>query len=265
MSMDGVNKTLYIPLYGKAKVSAQGILLHDPKAEEIWKKEGFLLKGKEASKWLAYNMAMRAAVFDQWTAKLLKAHPEASLLHIGCGLDSRCLRVAEQGSTWYDIDFPQVIRERRKYYEDTPNYRMVGADIREESWKTEIPAGGTAVVVMEGISMYLRREELVKLLRGLKEQFSEVYLLMDCYSTFAAKASRYKNPVNQVGVTTLYGLDDPALLAKEAGICYRREHDLTPETLIRQLDRREQRIFNLLYAGKMAKSIYRLYEFDTKK
>ena len=33
--MDQVNKTLYIPLYGKAYVSRKGIILKDAKAEEI--------------------------------------------------------------------------------------------------------------------------------------------------------------------------------------------------------------------------------------
>ncbi len=33
--MNATNKTLYIPLYGKSLVSKKGILLHDPKAEEI--------------------------------------------------------------------------------------------------------------------------------------------------------------------------------------------------------------------------------------
>lgn len=33
--MDGVNKTLYIPLYGKAKVSKKNIILKDPTAEYI--------------------------------------------------------------------------------------------------------------------------------------------------------------------------------------------------------------------------------------
>ena len=59
--MDGVNKTLYIPLYGKAAVSRRGILLRDPKAEEIWAEAGFPLKGKAKS----YYMGMRAAVFDK--------------------------------------------------------------------------------------------------------------------------------------------------------------------------------------------------------
>lgn len=39
--MDGVNKTLYIPLYGKAFVSKRGLLLRDQKAEEIWAARDF--------------------------------------------------------------------------------------------------------------------------------------------------------------------------------------------------------------------------------
>ena len=51
--MNSVNKTLYIPLYGKACVSKKGLFLDDKKAEEIWETEGFALKGKSKSKWLA--------------------------------------------------------------------------------------------------------------------------------------------------------------------------------------------------------------------
>ena len=34
--MNEVNKTLYIPLYGKTQISKKGIILHDPMAERIW-------------------------------------------------------------------------------------------------------------------------------------------------------------------------------------------------------------------------------------
>ena len=78
--MDSVNKTLYIPLYGKALVSRLGILLHDPKAEEIWAAEGFALTGKAASKWLAYYMAMRASVMDRWTAEASRPWRSARLM-----------------------------------------------------------------------------------------------------------------------------------------------------------------------------------------
>ena len=260
--MDGVNKTLYIPLYGKAYVSGRGILLHDPQAEAIWQKEGFALKGKSASKWLAYNMGMRAKVFDNWVTEKLRAFPAAVVLHIGCGMDSRIQRVDAGKHHWFDIDFPEVIRERQKYFRETETYRMLPADMRQENWKTVIPGGGSAIVVMEGVSMYFRPEELRKLLRSFGTHFQEVHLLMDCYSDFAARASKYKNPINDVGVTTVYGMEDPKGLAKAAGLTYLREHSLTPATLIRELEPMERVIFSNLFAGKLARSIYRLYEFQ---
>lgn len=72
--MNEVNKTLFIPLYGKSQVSKKNIILNDPTAEKIWEEEGFPMHGKSKSKWLAYNMAMRARVFDDWTDEMLREH-----------------------------------------------------------------------------------------------------------------------------------------------------------------------------------------------
>ena len=262
--MDSVNKTLYIPLRGKAYVSRRGLYLKDEKAEQIWEAEGFELKGKAASKWLAYNMGMRAAVFDRWTREALEQQPNAMVLHIGCGLDSRCLRVAAGDRLWYDIDFPDVIRERQRYFRETENYRMLAADMRENAWRRQVPSGKQAIVVMEGVSMYLRPEELQALLNALREQFSQVRLLMDVYTSFAAKATKYKNPINEVGVTNVYGMDDPQPLAQKTGYRYVGEHSLTPPDLIAQLQPGERVIFSNLFAGKLAKKIYRLHELETK-
>ena len=259
--MDGVNKTLYIPLYGKAAVSRQGILLRDPMAEQIWDRAGFPLRGKSKSKWLAYNMGMRAAVFDAWLSGQMEQMPKAAVLHIGCGLDSRACRVGTGGHPWYDLDFPGVIAERRKYYRESGDYHMLGADARRTEWMDTVPAENGAIVVMEGVSMYLRREELLGLLAALTARFGTVSLLMDCYTVFAAKASKYRNPVNEVGVTRLWGVDDPRELERETGLTFLREHDLTPPDLVEQLSGFDRHFFRLMFAGGAAKKIYRLYEF----
>ena len=258
--MDNVNKTLYIPLYGKAYVSGRGLLLEDKKAEEIWAAEGFELKGRAKSKWLAYNMGMRSAVFDSWTKQQIRENPDAVVLHVGCGMDSRALRLGTENCQWYDVDFPEVIAERKRYFKETDSYHMIGSDIREENWLSGVPAGKTAVIVMEGISMYLQRSELKAVLKRWKSHFGEVRILMDTYTVFAAKATRYKNPINEVGVTEVYGFDDPKEL-EPAGITFLQEHSLTPDRLIRQLPRREQGFFRRMFAGKFARKIYRLYEF----
>ena len=81
--MDSVNKTLYIPLYSKSYVSKKGIILKDEKAEEIWDKEQFKLKGKSKSKWLSYYMGIRAAVFDEWLKEQMIKNSGAVVIHIG--------------------------------------------------------------------------------------------------------------------------------------------------------------------------------------
>ncbi len=257
--MNNVNKTLYIPLYGKAYVSKKGILLCDPKAEQIWQAEGFALKGKSKSKWLAYYMAMRARVFDRWLEKQMEADPDVVVLHIGCGMDSRISRVGDRGHLWFDIDFPEVIAERKRFYAETDSYQMLGADIRSETWLDQIPKN-RAIVVMEGVSMYLRPEDLEAVLKRIAGCFPSVQLLMDCYTTFAAKASRFKNPINDVGVTEVYGLDEPTVL-ESSGMRFLREHEMTPEDLIEELQGVENTMFKKLYAGNVAKKMYRLYEY----
>ena len=253
--MDNVNKTLYIPLYGKSCVSKRRIILHDEKAEQIWTAEGFPLKGKSKSKWLAYYMGMRSAVFDRWLAPKMEENPEAAVLHIGCGMDSRIIRVGERGHQWFDVDFPEVINQRRKYFEETDNYKMISGDLRETDWLEQLPKG-KAIVVLEGISMYLQPEELKAAFENLYAHFENVHILMDCYTVFAAKASKYKNPINDVGVTEVFGMDDPNVLPG-----FLREHEMTPQDMIDQLQGMEKRIFASLYAGGVAKKMYRLYEY----
>ena len=260
--MDNVNKTMYIPLYGKALVSGKGILLADKKAEEIWAAVQFPLKKKSKSKWLAYYMAMRAVAFDDWLKGQLATAEEAIVLHLGCGLDSRVLRVGTVSCPFYDVDFPAVIEEKRKYFEETDTYRMLAADIKDAAFLEGLPTAKKAIVVMEGISMYLSKEERATLLGALTARFEKVALLVDCYSPFSAKMSKIKNPIKDVGVTDVYGVKGPQALAEGTGLTFVKEHDITPKNLIEQLEKKEQKLFKWLYAGKMARSLYRLYEYE---
>jgi O-methyltransferase involved in polyketide biosynthesis len=259
--LNNVNKTLYIPLYGKAFVSKKGIILQDKKAEEIWEKEQFPLKGKSKSKWLAYYMSMRSAVFDEWTKEQTEESPDAVVLHLGCGLDSRVLRVGNPQTQWYDVDFEAVITERKRYYRETENYRMISADIKDSAFLETLPKAEKAVVVLEGVSMYLTNEELRRTLARLAKHFSRVSVLVDCYTPFAAKMSKIKNPINDVGVSNVYGIESPSVLEEGTGLTFVKERNITPRRFIDELKGSERFIFQTLYAGKTSKKLYKLYEY----
>lgn len=261
--MNEINKTLFIPLYGKAQVSRKNIILHDKKAEEIWDNEAFPIKGKAKSKWLTYFMAMRARVFDDWTDTMLRQNKNALVLHIGCGLDSRCLRVKEKYIEWVDADFADVIFQRRRYFEETANYKMEAADAAKIDDIMKLPDSSDVIVILEGISMYLTNVELKTLLYNLQKKYTAIHLLMDVYTEFAAKASKYKNPVNEVGVTKLYGTDDMKQLVTGTKLKMKTEHSLTPDILINELKGFDKIFFKTVFAGKMTGKIYRLYELET--
>lgn len=260
--MDPVNQTLFIPLYGKAWVSRRHILLNDPMAERIWEAEAFPIRGKAASKWLAYNMAMRARVFDAWTQKQLEPGGRALVLHIGCGLDSRCMRVNRGTAQWVDADFEQVIEVRRRYFSESDGYAMRALDASCEQDLLALPAADTAVVILEGVSMYLSAQALRRLMQILSDKYAQIHVLMDVYTQLAARLSRHRNPVNGLGVTTLYGVDDIQELVQGTRMRLVCEHAMTPKRLVDSLPGLERWGFKMLFPQNLYRKFYRLYELE---
>ena len=261
--MDSVNKTLYIPLYGKSYVSKKGLFLDDKKAEEIWEAESFSLKGKSKSKWLAYYMGIRSAVFDEWLKQQMENLPNAVVIHIGCGMDSRIIRVGTEKHKWYDVDFLDVIEERKRYYAEIGNYQMIAGDARDCKWLTNIKENKSAIVVMEGVSLYLTVNEMQNLADSLCAHFESFMLLVDAYTSFAAKMSKRRNPINDVGVTEVYGIDNPQAYQTEK-LAFIKEYTMIPQKYIDELKGFERFIFAKLYAGGFSKKLYRLYEYQKK-
>ena len=260
--MNEVNKTLYIPLYGKSKVSKQGIILNDSSAEKIWEEEGFTIHGRSKSKWLAYNMAMRARVFDDWTGRMLHQNENALVLHIGCGLDSRCMRVGSSYTRWIDCDLPDVITIRRKYFQESEKYQMMTLDASDSAQIGSLPDSETAIVVLEGLSMYLTNDQICNFLHALEIKYQNLQILMDVYTEFGARISKYKNPVNDVGVNILYGISDIRSVIRGLRIEPVAEHTFTPTALIDELPFAERFFFKLFFTGRLYRKIYRLYELE---
>ncbi len=259
--MDAASKTLYIPLYGKALISRKGILLNDPKAEEIWNKEGFALSGKSKSKWLAYYMGMRCSVIDELARQALLRYPDSTVLHIGCGLDSRAERIKAPFAKWYDIDLPEVIDIRRRHFTENERCTMLEGNAMQANFLETIPEKDNAVIVMEGISMYLTKEGIQALFSALASHFGKAYLIMDAYTEYALKVSKRGNPIKNVGASARFGFDDPHIFEADGGFRFESQHPITPAAKVDELCGFEKLFFKLLFAGQYADKLYRLYTY----
>ena len=261
MKLNNESKTMFIPLYGKAEVSKRNIFLKDSKAEEIVSKIDFDFKKLKQSKWLSLYMSVRSLLIDELCNKYLNEYKDVTVIHLGCGLDSRCMRVNMTYDNWYDIDYEDVINIRKDYFNEDDKYKMICSSVCDLSWIDKIDKHQNTLIVMEGLTMYLSDDELKKLIDGIENNFSNVHLIFDAYSKKAVKYSKYKNPVNQFGAKIKYGIDnkDEFLLLNDK-LKYVNSHNIYKED--KNFTGLEKFIFDKVYCGKIAQSLYRIYEFE---
>lgn len=138
-----------------------------------------------------YLVALRAKQFDDWSADFLTRHPNAVVLHLGCGLDGRAFRLDVPASvSWFDVDQPSVIALRRRLYDETEHYRMIGSSVTEPQWLDQVPSGRPTLVVAEGLLMYLREDETRPLLQRLTDRFDSGEMHFDTLSALAPLLSK---------------------------------------------------------------------------
>lgn len=264
MQLNNESKTLFIPLLGKALMSRDHLFLHDPKAEEIITKIDFDFHSLKQSKWLSMFMSVRALIFDELCNEYILDHPNATIIHLGCGLDSRCLRVNQNYKNWYDIDYQEVINIRKNFYNEDSSHKMIGSSVIDFKWLEQIEKNDHILVVAEGLTMYLAEEEIKKLIAHIHERFENVFLLFDAYSKKGVKTSKIKNPVNQMKAKVQYGIDSP-----EEFLSLNEKLEYVATHLIKKDDNNlpglTKFIFNCLYCGKISQSLYKIYEFKLKR
>jgi methyltransferase (TIGR00027 family) len=138
-----------------------------------------------------YLVTLRAKQLDDWCADYLQRHPDAVVLHLGCGLDGRAFRLDIPPSVlWFDIDQPSVIGLRRALYDDTEHYRMIGSSVTDPQWLDDIPTGRPTLIVAEGLLMYLSESEVRQLLQRLTDRFGHGEMLFDTLSALAPLLSK---------------------------------------------------------------------------
>lgn len=264
MELNNESKTLFIPLYGKALMSKNKLFINDPKAEEIIDRIDFNFSELKQSKWLSMYMAVRAKIIDEICRRYIAQNHNIIVIHLGCGLDSRCLRVNTDNVKWYDIDFENVINLRKQFYGENEKYKMIGKSVTDLSWLDRIDTNNqSALIVAEGLTMYLTEEELQQLLKGINSRFGNSNIVLDAYSKQAVKSSKLKNPVNQMNAEIKWGMNTPSDFTR-----LNENLEFIREYLIRDKENNlkgiTKFIFENLYCGKISESLYKIYEFKLK-
>ncbi|TDB84734.1 class I SAM-dependent methyltransferase [Actinomadura sp. KC216] len=213
--LSGVAETTLATLYGKALASRSADpVLVDRQAQDAVGRLDYDFSRLGVSRSTALGIALRSSYLDRWTREALSHHPDATVLHLGCGLDGRSQRVEPPPAVhWYDIDYPEVIELRRRLYPGRPGYHTVGGSVTEPQWLAHLPADRPGVVVAEGLVQYLTEAEVVSLLAAIVDRFPGGVIIFDAWSSLAMRLSRRRKVFRATGTGVGgWGIDDPLVI-----------------------------------------------------
>jgi len=160
------------------------------------------------------GLALRARLFDQWTAEFLASHPQATVLHLACGLDSRSHRVKwAHGVRWIDVDLPDVVGLRKKLLPNPKgDYQLIAASVTDDVWLHQIPTDRPTAVIFEGLTMYLTPEEGRSLIERVTARFPTGQLLFDCAGWIVVKFQTLMPWLKSTGAELKWAIDDVGTL-----------------------------------------------------
>jgi O-methyltransferase involved in polyketide biosynthesis len=211
VALTGAPETMLATLYARALDSrAPHPILCDEAAARAVERIEYDFRRTAIPATPAAGVALRGRQLDVWTREFLAAHPEATVLHLACGLDTRAQRLGvPPGVRWIDLDHPDVVALRERLLPAPPgDYRLVAGSVTDEGWLESVPADRPTVAVFEGLSMYLRKDDGRRLIERITSRFPSGQLLFDGYGTIGIRL-KLVPAVRRAGATLHWGIDDP--------------------------------------------------------
>jgi methyltransferase (TIGR00027 family) len=233
-NLSDVAETLLMMLYIRAVESQRpDALIKDEKAVVLVQRmDQHFLRDKLAKVDQETRVAivLRSREFDRHARDFLARYPEAVVLHIGCGLDSRFERVDNGQVEWYDLDLPEVIELRRKLIGgEGERYHLLACSVLDSAWLDAVSVRRQRpfLFLAEGVFMYLEEAQVKSLVPTLKEHFPGAELVFDAFSPFFVWSNNRRVTLTKIGARChwalrhgkdLEGWSDPSTSLRAGGI-----------------------------------------------
>lgn len=205
-----VSITLLIPLCPKAiETKRKHPIIIDHKAVEIIDKLDFDTKPYLQKR--AYHSAIvRTYLIDNGVRKFIQENPTGVIINLGCGLDTRISRVDNRQIKWFDLDLPDVIELRRKFFKENERIKFIAKSVTDLSWINEIKISENdkVLIIAEGLFPYFQESVIKEIFRNIISSFpnSEMYLTV-LHKFFVGKEITK-------GTVFLWGIEDAKEIEK---------------------------------------------------
>ena len=186
--LHGVSETLLMTLYARARESQRPDgMIKDDKAVAMIDQIACDFSRLRMHRHDEIAVIMRMRRFDNHVRDFLTRNPDAVVVHIGCGLDTRFERVDNGCVEWFDLDMPDVIDLRRKLIDNDCNrYHMLSTSVFDDRWFDEVERYKQRpfLFLAEGVFPYFEEEQIKSLFLKLRDHFPSCEVVCDAHTPF---------------------------------------------------------------------------------
>ena len=171
---DVSDTALWVAMYRAMESGRPDALFRDPYARRLAGERGeAIVRAMPRGRSMAWPMIVRTAVMDEIVMRLV-GEGVRTVVNLAAGLDTRAYRLAlPPDLKWLDVDLPAMIEYRREHLSGAVPvcaHRDVAVDLREAGERTRFlrganEAGRPALVITEGLLVYLTRDQVGALAR----------------------------------------------------------------------------------------------------
>jgi O-methyltransferase involved in polyketide biosynthesis len=209
VNLGEVAETLLLTLYFRAVESQRpDPLVRDERAAALMSRIDYDFSRFRRQRFDLVPTILRVRQFDRYAQVFLEEHPDARVVQIGCGLDTRFDRVDNGQVEWYDLDLPDVIALRRQLLPETSRCRFLGCSALEFAWMDSLGPDGRrpALFLAEGVFPYFEEADVKRLVLALQERFPGAELIFDVMSPFMARLHNLELAAQGLGARLHWGL-----------------------------------------------------------
>jgi len=224
--LTGVPETMLIPLRARYLESKkENGILSDPQTIEILDRIECDFSGKkEVSIGSQVGVSIRTEILDEQVNRFLARNPNSVVVNLGCGLDTRFHRLDNGSVQWFDLDVPEAIELRKKFFNETEQFKFISKSVTDFSWLKTIPKDKPLLFIAEGLLMYFTEDEVKDLFSNIASTCPGSEMLFEAMSPFIAKRTKRHVDVKKYHAQFKWGIKTGAELEEwKQGITFMEE------------------------------------------
>ena len=167
----------WVAMYRAMETDRRDALFRDPYARRLAGPRGeAIVRTMPRGRAMAWAMIVRTAVMDEIILRAVNRHGVRTVANLAAGLDARPWRLdLPMKLTWLDVDLPDIQQYKRDALQgEEPQCQLewvpadlANADARRSVLAKVASSPGPALVVTEGLLIYLEREQVMALATDL--------------------------------------------------------------------------------------------------